>query len=60
MNKCKKTIDGKHIIRKQIITYDEISNGYRVISKIPVYAEKCIACNKWVKLLKNENTKNSN
>lgn len=51
MKKCEKQIDGKHILKKMIITHDEIWNDYHVIYRVPVYAEKCVACDKWLNII---------
>jgi len=55
-NKCEKSIGGKHQIEKGIITYNEVSNGYRVVNKIPVYAEYCIKCKKWGRVFDNKSS----
>ena len=52
MKKCEKQIDGKHILKRMIITHDEFFNEYhRLVYRVPVYAEKCIACNKWLNIV---------
>lgn len=48
---CENTVNGEHIIQKAIITYNEISNGQYIVYSEPVYADKCLACQKWIKLI---------
>lgn len=48
--KCEKSLTGKHLLRKELLRYDEISNGERVVTRAPLYADRCIYCGRWGKI----------
>ena len=57
MIKCEKSLDNKHSIRKEIIKYDELSNGYGCVGKIPIFADVCMKCGKIGKVYKDTEIK---
>ena len=55
-NKCKKSIDGKHHLENKVITYNKVyrCDTGEVINRLPVYAEMCLKCGLWGKVINNK------
>lgn len=49
---CKKSIDGKHLFERSVITFNELSlaDDGHIVDRIPVYAEYCVKCGMWGKV----------